>query len=82
MRMSDWVGRLNAFLQFNEYEILTNAGTVSHEVAKALAEQEYEKFRRIEDRSYVSDFEREVKRIERHEKPSRTKRKKMPGPSA
>lgn len=39
MRMEDWVKKLDAFLQFNEYEILTNAGKVSHEVARKLAEQ-------------------------------------------
>lgn len=64
MRMAEWIGRLDAFLQFNEYEILTNSGKVSHEVAKTLAEVEYEKYRLIEDRNYVSDFEKEVKRIE------------------
>lgn len=39
MRMEDWIKKLDAFLQFNEYDILTNAGTVSHEVAKRLAER-------------------------------------------
>jgi hypothetical protein len=63
MRMSNWVERLDAFLKFNEYEILTSLGTVSHEVAKALAEGEYEKFRVLRDREYVSDFEKQVKRI-------------------
>jgi hypothetical protein len=81
MRMSDWVGRLDAFLQFNEYEILTNAGTVSHEVAKALVEGEYEKFRLIDDRNYVSDFEREVKRIEGLEQRSGTKQQQKKKPS-
>ena len=64
MRMSNWVERLDAFLKFNEYEILKSPGTVSHEVAKALAEGEYEKFRAIRDREYVSDFEKQVKGIE------------------
>jgi len=40
MRMQDWIEKLDAFLKFNEYEILTNAGSVSAEVAKQLAEQE------------------------------------------
>jgi hypothetical protein len=39
MRMEDWINKLDGFLQFNEYEILTNAGNVSHEVAKRLAEE-------------------------------------------
>ncbi len=63
MRMQDWVNKLDAFLQFNEYEILRDAGRVAHEVAKRLAEAEYEKFRRAEDKSYVSDFEKAVKAI-------------------
>lgn len=76
MRMTDWIERLDAFLKFNEYEILTNAGKVSHDVAKALAEAEYEKYRLVEDRNYVSDFEKEVKRIEGIEKTSRPGKKK------
>ena len=63
MRMQDWVGKLDAFLQFNEYEILRDAGRVTHEVAKKLAESEYEKFRRAEDQAYVSDFEKAVKQL-------------------
>lgn len=64
MRMADWVAKLDAFLQFNEYEVLTNAGSVSAEVAKRLAEEQYEKFRVQQDRAFESDFEKEVKRIE------------------
>nr|WP_242694132.1 virulence RhuM family protein [Proteiniclasticum aestuarii] len=44
MYMKDWEEKLNAFLKFNERDILTGAGTISHEVAKELAEKEYEKF--------------------------------------
>ena len=69
MKMADWVTRLDAFLQFNEYQILKDAGKVSHEVAMKLAETEYEKFRVIQDRNFVSDFEQEVKQIS--EKPKR-----------
>jgi hypothetical protein len=63
MRMTDWAAKLDAFLAFNEYEILMNAGKVSHEVAKALAEREYEAFRVAQDHSFESDFEREAKRV-------------------
>jgi len=63
MTMKDWVEKLNAFLKFSEYEILTNAGKISHEVAKALALQEYEKYSKIQDQNYVSDFDREVKKM-------------------
>ncbi|WP_395831360.1 virulence RhuM family protein [Elstera sp.] len=62
MNMKDWVEKLDAFLTFNEYDVLTNAGTVSHEVAKALAEAEYAKFRVIQDRAYENDFERATRK--------------------
>ncbi|MFH0725404.1 MAG: virulence RhuM family protein [Pseudomonadota bacterium] len=63
MYMKDWIEKLNAFLKFSEYEILANAGSISHEVAQTLATKEYEKFRVIQDREYISDFDREVKRL-------------------
>ena len=63
MYMKDWIEKLNAFLKFSEYEILTNAGGISHEVAQTLATKEYEKFRVVQDREYISDFDREVKRL-------------------
>lgn len=65
MKMTDWVKKMDAFLQFNEYDILNNAGKVSHEVAKELAEQEYEKFRIIQDKTFESDFDKEVKKLQR-----------------
>ena len=49
-------------MRFNDYEVLTNAGTVSAEVAKNLAAAEYEKYRVIQDREYESDFDKEVKK--------------------
>lgn len=64
MKMADWVAKLDAFLQFNEYEVLANAGKVSAEVAKRLAEGHYDRFRVRQDREFESDFEAEVKRIE------------------
>jgi hypothetical protein len=64
MKMADWVAKLDAFLQFNEYEVLANAGKVSAEVAKRLAEERYEEFRVRQDLAFESDFEAEVKRIE------------------
>ncbi|MFH1997613.1 MAG: virulence RhuM family protein [Patescibacteria group bacterium] len=63
MYMKDWVKKLDAFLKFNEREILENAGKISHEVAEALALGEYEKFRAEQDKNYVSDFDREVKKL-------------------
>ena len=63
MRMVDWVKKLDSFLNFNEREILQDNGKVSHDVAVALAEDEYEKFRKVQDKNYVSDFDREVKKL-------------------
>jgi len=63
MYMKDWVEKLDAFLQFNEKEILKDSGNVSHEVAVALAESEYEKYRIVQDRMLESDFDREVKKM-------------------
>lgn len=63
MKMADWVEKLDAFLRFNEYEILTNPGKVSRAMAEKLAHSEYEKFRPIQDREFVSDFDQVVKRV-------------------
>ncbi len=71
MKMADWVKRIDAFLQFNEYQILKDAGKVSHEVAVKLANKEYEKFRVIQDQNFVSDFEQEVKKIGKPGKPDK-----------
>ncbi len=67
MTMADWAKKLDAFLQFNEYDILTDAGKVSHNVAIELAEKEYEKFRVIQDRNFESDFDKEVKKLKGNE---------------
>ena len=63
MRMADWAEKLDAFLEFNEYEVLTDAGRISSEVAKRLAKDEYSRFRIAQDRDYEGDFERETKRL-------------------
>ncbi len=77
MKMADWVQKLDAFLKFNEYEVLTNAGRISKEVADRLAEAQYAEFRVSQDREFQSDFEaqieQEVKRIEQ-KRPSRRKK--------
>ncbi|MBP7552858.1 MAG: virulence RhuM family protein [Spirochaetes bacterium] len=62
MYMTDWIAKLDAFLQFNEKEILTNAGKVTAEIAKTFAESEYDKFKVIEDRLKESDFDKEIKK--------------------
>ena len=63
MKMRDWTEKLDAFLQFNEQEILSDKGKVSHRVAMALAEKEYKVFRIEQDHSYESDFDRVTKRL-------------------
>lgn len=63
MSMADWVLKLDGFLQFNDYEILKNAGSISHEVAKKLAENQYEQFRIEQDRLYESDFDKLAKKL-------------------
>jgi len=63
MTMKDWIVKLNVFLKFSEYEILTNAGKISHEVAEALVLREYEEYRKEQDKNYISDFDREVKKF-------------------
>ena len=60
MYMADWVKRLDAFLQFNEEDILHDKGKVTAAIAKAFAEKEFEKFRVLQDRTYQSDFDRLV----------------------
>lgn len=58
MHMKDWVEKLDAFLRFNEKEVLSHQGIVSHDVAIALAEKEYEKFQIVQDKLFESDFDK------------------------
>ncbi len=67
MTMNDWAGKLNAFLQFNETQILTDQGKVSHEIAKAFAESEFEKYRIVQDRLFESDFDKIIKKLENYD---------------
>jgi hypothetical protein len=57
MKMSDWLGQVEKFLNFTDQQILRNAGKISHEMALAKAHEEYEKFRVKQDRDYLSDFD-------------------------
>ncbi|MDD3054087.1 MAG: virulence RhuM family protein [Endomicrobiaceae bacterium] len=63
MTMKDWAEKLDAFLKFNNEDILKNAGKVSAEVAKSFAESEFEKYKSVQDKLFESDFDREVKKI-------------------
>lgn len=68
MKMKDWVGKLDGFLQFNDYSVLKNAGSISAEIAKKLAEQLFDKFRVEQDMKYESDFDKEIKKIKKKKK--------------
>jgi len=63
MKMWDWINKLDDFLKISEKGILTNAGKVSHKKAIKKAKSEYEEYRKAEDRKYISDFDREMKKI-------------------
>lgn len=58
MTMEDWASKLDAFLQFNDAEILRDKGKVTAAIAKAFAESEFEKYRVLQDKNYQSDFDR------------------------
>ena len=58
MSMEDWAKRLDGFLEFNGNELLTGAGKISAEQAKLHAETEIEKYRIIQDKLFMSDFDR------------------------
>jgi len=55
--MSEWLKHVKRFLDFNEQEVLTHAGKISHEMAVARAHEEFEKFRVKQDQQYVSNFD-------------------------
>lgn len=61
--MNDWSIFLNQFLELSDYPILTDKGQISALRAKIKAEQEYNKYRVIQDENYISDFDKEIKRI-------------------
>ncbi len=63
MTMSDWITKLEGFLTLNDREVLQNAGKVSAELAREHAEREFVEFRRAEDRSLESDFDRAIKQL-------------------
>jgi hypothetical protein len=64
MKMADWIAFLHNFLELSNYPILEDKGTVSALEAKLKAEQEYEVYRRLQDEAYISDFDKEIARIE------------------
>lgn len=61
--MNDWKQKLETFLTMSDYEVLKDAGNISNEAAQDKAFSEYEKFKEIQDRNYLSDFDKELKRL-------------------
>jgi hypothetical protein len=60
MSMKDWIEKLDAFLQFNDYKVLKDAGKMSHEIALTLAGNEFDKYRIVQDANFESDFDKDV----------------------
>ena len=58
MAMKDWANRLDKFLDFNEYDILKNKGKISRNTVDEIAKDEFKTFKTIQDKNYVSDFDR------------------------
>ena len=67
-KMADWAAFLNSFLELSNYPILTDKGKIGALEARLKAEQEYEVYRQRQDAEYISDFDREVKRLEGRQK--------------
>jgi hypothetical protein len=65
MTMEDWAKRLDRFLEADDREILQNSGKITALMAKDFAESEFEKYRIVQDRLFESDFDKEIKRLER-----------------
>ena len=63
--MADWASKLDAFLQFNDAEVLQDKGKITAAIAKSFAESEFEQYRVIQDRLYQSDFDRLVNSTEK-----------------
>ena len=63
MKMHDWIQKLDDFLRISEKELLKNAGKSSHKKAVEKAKFEYKKYRKAEDKKYISDFDREIKKL-------------------
>ncbi|EMM5785290.1 virulence RhuM family protein [Pseudomonas aeruginosa] len=63
MSMEDWSKRLDAFLEFDEREVLQNSGKISAKLAQTHAESEFEKYRIVQDRLFESDFDKAVKKL-------------------
>jgi hypothetical protein len=65
MTMEDWAKRLDRFLEADDRETLQDAGKITEKIAKDHAESEFEKYRIIQDRLFESDFDKELKKLEK-----------------
>ena len=65
--MKDWSGKLSAFLQFNEQDLLNHPSKVTRAVAQEFSESEFEKYRIVQDRLFESDFDRHVRNLLRED---------------
>ena len=63
MKMQDWINKLDEFLAISEMKLLHSAGSVSAKQAEQKAFEEFEKYRAGRDEDYISDFDREVKKL-------------------
>ena len=68
LTMEDWEKRLNSFIEMFDYGILQDAGKVSAEIAKLHAETEFEKYRVVQDRLFMSDFDKYMLELEENAK--------------
>jgi hypothetical protein len=63
MKMEDWIRKLDDFLRLNEKEILDHHGRISKKMADEKAESEYKKFKKNEDKKFISDFDKSIKKF-------------------
>lgn len=68
MTMEDWSKRLDLFLMADDREVLQDAGKITVEIAKAKAETEFEKYRVVQDRLFMSDFDKYMLKLEENAK--------------
>lgn len=68
MKMMEWVSKLNQFLKLSEKKLLTNAGKISAEKAGQKAESEFTKYREEREKTNISDFDREIKKLLKNKK--------------
>ncbi len=72
LTMQDWETRLHIFIEMFDYGLLKDAGTVSAEIAKMHAETEFEKYRIVQDKLFLSDFDKYILELEEIDKNSKS----------